>query len=90
MTFGKTKDGWKDNRHFGKTKISNLIIESGKQGGAVEACWAHNPKVDRSKLSSAMCLVLAQLAERGIVVVIYSIFLRSLVRIRQTRTKSSI
>ena len=24
-----------------------------KQSGAVEACWAHNPEVDRSKLSSA-------------------------------------
>ena len=61
MTFGKTKDGWKDNRRFGKTKISNLIQrESGKQGGAVEACWAHNPKVDRSRLSPA---ILARVAK---------------------------
>ena len=25
-----------------------------KQSGAVEACWAHNPEVRRSKLRSAM------------------------------------
>ena len=29
-----------------------------KRRGAVEACWAHNPKVDRSKLSVAIFLVL--------------------------------
>ena len=29
-----------------------------KQSGAVEACWAHNPEVDRSKLSSAKSLLL--------------------------------
>jgi hypothetical protein len=34
--------------------------ESGKQGGAVEACWAHNPKVDRSRLSPA---ILARVAK---------------------------
>ena len=75
---------WKDRN------LQSEHLKSHKQSGAVEACWAHNPKVDRSKLSSAMYLVLAQLVERGIVVVIYSIFLRSLVRIRQTRTKSSV
>ena len=26
-----------------------------KQSGAAEACWAHNPEVDGSKPSSAMC-----------------------------------
>lgn len=29
------------------------VASEGKQSGAVEACWAHNPEVDRSKLSSA-------------------------------------
>ena len=40
-----------------------------KQGGAEEARRAHNPKVDRSKLSRATFLILAQLVEHGIVVV---------------------
>ena len=31
-----------------------LWQEYKKQSGAVEACWAHNPEVDRSKLSSAI------------------------------------
>ena len=26
-----------------------------KRGGAAEACWAHNPKVPRSKLGLAIC-----------------------------------
>ena len=51
MTLGKTRDTWKDKWRFGKTKITNL--NNIKQDGAVEARWAHNPKVDRSKLSSA-------------------------------------
>jgi hypothetical protein len=52
--------------------IAKFIYLSGfyKQGGAVEACRAHNPKVTRSKLVPAnIKLILAQLVEHGIVVV---------------------
>ena len=35
----------------------------------MEACWAHNPEVVGSKPTAAIILVLAQLVERGIVVV---------------------
>ncbi len=52
MTLGKTRDTWKDKWRFGKTKITNL--NNIKQDGAVEARWAHNPKVDRSKLFPAI------------------------------------
>ncbi len=31
----------------------NELTEHAEQSGAVEACWAHNPEVRRSKLRSA-------------------------------------
>ena len=35
--------------------ISIVMPLNKKQSGAVEACWAHNPEVRRSKLRSAKC-----------------------------------
>ena len=32
--------------------LTNIILDR-EQSGAVEACWAHNPEVRRSKLRSA-------------------------------------
>ena len=36
---------------------SSPIWGDREQSGAAEACWAHNPEVDRSKLSSAICVL---------------------------------
>ena len=36
---------------------SSPIWGDWEQSGAAEACWAHNPEVDRSKLSSAICVL---------------------------------
>ena len=41
--------------HFEKTCEWKLV--QGKQSGAAEACWAHNPEVDGSKPSSAMTIL---------------------------------
>ena len=35
-----------------------------KQSGAVEACWAHNPEVRRSKLRSANFFILVELVKK--------------------------
>ena len=34
--------------------VNSFMVSVVKQSGAVEACWAHNPEVRRSKLRSAM------------------------------------
>ena len=49
---------WSVEWSFGIASSTKTLVDSltaVEQSGAVEACWAHNPEVRRSKLRSAKC-----------------------------------
>ena len=48
------RGGQTANEVFVQPHFRAIISEHMQQSGAVEACWAHNPEVRRSKLRSAM------------------------------------